>query len=85
MMRMPSANSLAPILSRRKLVLRATEAPLAALARCETSEPATRGSNTTGTLRVDTLRGLSRSTARSPAVRPIFSGVSRSAACRTVE
>ena len=54
--------------------MRATEAPLAALARCETSEPATRGSNTTGTLRVVTLRGLSRSTARSPAVRPIFSG-----------
>ena len=64
----------APILSCRKLVLRAIEAPLTALARCETSEPATRGSNTTGTLRVVTLRGLSRATARSPALRPIFSG-----------
>ena len=33
-----------------------------------------RASNTTGTLRVATLRGLSRSTARSPALRPIFVG-----------
>ena len=80
MMRMPSANNLAPIFSRRKLVLRAIEAPLTALARCDTSELATRGSNTTGTLRVETLRGLSRAMARSPALRPIFSGLSMSEA-----
>jgi hypothetical protein len=71
---MPRANSCSPSLSFRKLVLRAIDAPLTALARCPISEPATRGSNTTGTLRVATLRGLSRATARSPALRPIFSG-----------
>ena len=49
------------------------------------SEPEMRGSNTTGTLRVETLRGLSRSMARSPAVRPIFSGLSRSARCSAEE
>ena len=54
--------------------MRAIALPLIAPARWPISEPATRGSNTTGTLRVATLRGLSRSTARSPAVRPIVSG-----------
>src|SRR6187549_1794699 len=76
-MRIPSENSFAPILSLRKLVLRAIDAPLTALARCETSEPAERGSNTTGTLRVLTLRGLRRAIARCAALWPIFSGDSR--------
>ena len=81
--RMPSVKSFAPILSRRKLVFRATEAPFTALARCETSDPAERGSNSTDTLRVDTLRGFRRATARSPALRPMSSGRSRSRAWRT--
>jgi len=59
--------------------------PLAAEARWPISEPATRASNTTGTLRVATLRGLSRSTARRPAVRPTLSAGSRSPACRAEE
>ena len=79
---MPAVNSRSPSLSLRKLVLRAIAAPLIALARWPTSEPATRRSNTTGTRLVSTLRGLSRSTVRSPAVRPTFSGESRSAPCR---
>ena len=81
MMRMPGAKIRSPIFSRRKLVLRATEDPLAALARCPISEPATRGSKITGTLRVGTLRGLTRLTVRSPATVPTCCGESRSAAC----
>ena len=73
-MRMPGRNSRSPMRSFRKLVLRATDAPLIADARCPTSDPAMRGSNTIGTRRVSTLRGLSRFIARSPALRPIFSG-----------
>ena len=69
MMLMPDAKSCSPSLSRRKLVLRAMAAPLAAAATCPSMEPETRGSNTTGTRRVDTLRGLRRLTARSPADR----------------
>ena len=42
--------------------------PFTAEARWLTSEPATRGSNTTGNRPVATLRGLSRRTARSPAL-----------------
>ena len=38
-----------------------------------------RGSNTTGTGRVATLRGLSRRTARSPAVRPMSAGAANGA------
>ena len=40
-----------------------------------TSEPATRGSNTTGTLRVLTLRGLRRATARSPRCGRFFPAI----------
>ena len=72
------SNSRSPILSFRKLVLRAIEAPLIAPIRWPTSEPATRGSNTIGTLQVATLRGLTRATARSAAVLPTLSGDARS-------
>ena len=73
-----------PRRSLRKLVLRAIEAPLTAPTRWPTSDPDTRGSNTTGTLQVSTLRGLARATVRSPAIRPTRSGGSRSAACGAV-
>ena len=73
-MRMPARNSRSPMRSFRKLVLRAIDAPLIADARCPTSDPAMRGSNTIGTRRVSTLRGLSRRIARSPALRPILLG-----------
>ena len=66
-MRMFLANNCWPRRSFRKLVLRAIEAPLTAPTRWPTSDPATRGSNTTGTLQVSTLRGLARATVRSPA------------------
>ena len=81
MMRMFFANSCSPIRSFRKLVLRAIEAPLMAPTRWPTSDPDTRGSNTTGTLQVSTLRGLDRATVRSPALRPTLSGEARSEAC----
>ena len=81
MMRMFFANSCSPIRSFRKLVLRAIEAPLMAPTRWPTSDPDTRGSYTTGTLQVSTLRGLERATVRSPALRPTLSGDARSEAC----
>ena len=81
MMRMSLENSCSPSRSFRKLVLRAIEAPLMAPTRWPTSDPDTRGSNTTGTLQVSTLRGLARATVRSPALRPTLSGEARSEAC----
>src|ERR1700676_1901903 len=81
MMRMLRANNCSPRRSLRKLVLRAIEAPFTAPTRWPTIDPATRGSNTTGTLQVSTLRGLARATVRSPAVRPTLSGDARSDAC----
>src|SRR3954468_24558032 len=80
-MRMFFANSCWPSLSFRKLVLRAIEAPLMAPTTWPTSDPATRGSNTTGTLQVSTLRGFARATVRSPAERPTISGDSKSEPC----
>ncbi len=77
-MRMPAAKMRSPILSFRKLVLRAMDAPFTALERWPTIEFATRGSNTTGTFVVATLCGLRRLTARSPALRPTASGAARS-------
>ena len=85
MMLMPGAKIRSPSLSLRKLVLRAIAAPLMALTRWPTIEPATWESNTTGTFLVETLRGLSRATAFSPALCPIFSGASRSEACSAEE
>ena len=84
-MSMPEAKILSPSFSRKKLVLRATELPLAALARWPTSEPEILELNTTGTRRVATLRGLRRLTARSPARRPIACAPSRSDACSVDE
>src|SRR3984893_3751618 len=84
MIRMFLANNCLPRLAVRKLVLRAIEAACTAPTRWPTSEPETRGSNTTGTLQVSTLRGLARATARSPALRPTLSGEARSEACGAV-
>src|ERR1700722_20424137 len=81
MMRIFFANNYSPRQSLRKLVLRAIDAPLTAPTRWPTSDPATLGSNTTGTLQVSTLRGLARAAVRSPAVRPTLSGEARSDAC----
>ncbi len=80
MIAIPGANRRSPSRSLRKLVLRAIALPLMADARWPTSEPAMRGSKTTGTRLVETFLGLSRRTARSPAERPISSGAARSAA-----
>src|ERR1700736_806076 len=81
MIRMFFENNCSPRRSLRKLVLRAIEAPLTAPTRWPTSDPDTRGLNTTGTLQVSTLRGLARATVRSPALRPTLSGDARSEAC----
>ena len=68
---MPSAKIFWSIRLRRKLVLRAIEAPLTALRRWPTRLVATRGSNTTAALRVVSFSDSSRRTARSPARAPI--------------
>ena len=78
MMAMPRANTGAPSRSFKKLVPRATEGPLIAPTRWRSSEPATRGSYTTGQRQVATLRAPRRRTARSPARRPTVAASSRS-------
>ena len=67
-----------PKSSFKKLTPRAIEEPLIAPAKCPSKLEVTRRSKITGAERDVNLCGLILATTRSPAVRPIFSGLSKS-------